>query len=104
MDKIKVSPSAQEVFAKWIARGDLIGVFENADFGHPDLGRQVFVPVHPPEREKFIPHKTCLPDSPKIGLGWRYLFKSAHNTLDDFVFEEEPPPEPKKRTRRRNRG
>lgn len=61
----------REIINRWISRGDGVAVYENQDFGHPDLGVQSFAsygseasqfPGDPPGR---------LPDF-QGHINWRY--------------------------------
>lgn len=55
----------------WLERGDIIIIiFENADLGHPDVGRVTTMPWD--GSEPLPPHQ---PDHAATGLGWRYRTK-----------------------------
>jgi hypothetical protein len=89
---------------RWLARGDAIGVFRNADLGHPDIGRAVFIPIAPNEREKLPIGKARAPDGAH-GLGWRFLLESVRETIDGFDFvdlipDDEPLAKPKRKRRK----
>lgn len=85
LGKIPVTAEgAKPVLETWLGRGDRIGVFENADLGHPDCGRKTFIPIGKAEAVEI--GKTRAPDSPTTGLGWRYILRSVHDTLDGFSF------------------
>jgi hypothetical protein len=80
-DEIKLDPEHYDLVNRWLARGDGIAVYENADLGHPELGHRQFLSFgstqaqietnEPPQR---------LPD---IGnrINWRYqlvgIYKGA---------------------------
>ena len=76
------APGARGIFERWLTRGDGVGVFTNADLGHYDLGRMVFVPV---AAESVEIGTTRAPDGPH-GLGWRYVLTRVVTTLDAFEF------------------
>jgi hypothetical protein len=97
---VVTAPNTEEMFKKWLARGDGVGVFENADLGHPEVGRLVFAPVTPDEEKKVRIGQTSLPDGP-YGMGWRYLLQAVSKSLTDFEFKPEPEAPPKKRRRSR---
>jgi len=92
-----------KTFQRWLDRGDLVGVFENHDLGHVDVGRLVFVPLTPSESVDALAGRMHAPDTAGIGMGWRYVCVAAEPSLGRFdftVYEPEPEPEPKrKRTR-----
>lgn len=57
---------------KWLRRGDGIAVYENHDFGHPDLGDRRFVSFGSVQAQlETEDPPTVLPDSPKQ-INWRY--------------------------------
>lgn len=82
------SPGAKPTMQKWLDRGDSIAVFRNEDLGHYDIGRTVFLPIAKSVEVKI--GETRAPDHQDYGLGWRYLLKSVHVTMDDFAFYEGP--------------
>jgi hypothetical protein len=64
-----------EMLARWERDGRWIGGFENADLGHYDIGRRVLMSFEPstvPIDDAELGN-TRAPDSPAIGMGWRYL-------------------------------
>ena len=64
-----------EVIDRWFANGnegDWVGVFENHDLGHPDLGRRFAAFYDKDQWGSGEVGRTTGPDS-AIGLGWRYL-------------------------------
>ena len=81
------APGARETFLRWLARGDTIGVFQNVDLGHHDMGRRVFIPLGPTEQALPI-GKAHAPDG-HHGLGWRYLLERIEYSLARFTFEGE---------------
>lgn len=68
---------AREKVSRWVEQGWRIGVFENHDLGHPDIGQKSFTPLKPE-------------DTAEIGkaynLGWRYILVSVHTSIEDFAF------------------
>ena len=100
-----------ETFARWLSDGQTwIGVFENRDPGHPDMGRRIAMPfdvkdlatartrgeatalnrawvaehrevtVIPPSE---IQHPSHAPEEAVKGLGWRYLLIAKVRTVDE---------------------
>ena len=66
-------PTGEEMkILRWLERGDGVAVYENQDFGHPDLGHLQFVSYGSPaaQLETDVPPQR-LPD---IGnaINWRY--------------------------------
>ncbi len=74
-------------------RGGRWAAFQNQDMGHHDLGRLAFLQYgpgcsypHPPQR---------YPDTPAIGLGWRYLHVGFVNLeTGEIEHQEQPNAEP----------
>jgi hypothetical protein len=61
---------------EWVADGDTwIGVFENQDLGHPQIGQRCVFPfaLSDGSMDKAEVGKTRAPDGKTIGLGWRYI-------------------------------
>lgn len=85
-DIVVTAPGAQALFARWLLRGDGVGVFENTDLGHPAMGQMVFAPVTPEEEKKVTIGRTHLPDG-AYGLGWRYILKEVVHEIDRFEFK-----------------
>jgi hypothetical protein len=87
-DLIEVnSPIAREAFTRWLGRGDAVGVFENVDLGHYDMGRLVFIPLDAEGQGRVTVGKTQAPDGAH-GFGWRYRLKAVARSLDAFRFED----------------
>lgn len=57
----------------WLARGDGIAVYENHDFGHPDLGHRRYVSYGSAQAqiEKDVPPEQ-MPDLAGHSPNWRY--------------------------------
>ena len=78
---------ARATFTTWLERGDVIGVFQNCDLGHPNAGHLVFLPITPEEVGKVTAGVTKAPDNPLgYGLGWRYVLQGLCEALDLFQF------------------
>lgn len=62
---------------EWLARGDVILIFENQDFGSASLGHVVTMPWTdlPVAQDGDGPFPQSAPDNQAIGLGWRYRTK-----------------------------
>ena len=74
IDKV-TETNIDEVIDRWFAtavEGDWVGVFENHDLGHPDLGRRFAAFYDKAQWDEAEIMRTTGPDS-SIGLGWRYL-------------------------------
>ena len=74
--------SIDEVIDRWFDSanaGDWVGVFENHDLGHPDLGRRFAAFYDQDEWDRAELMRTTGPDS-SIGLGWRYLLVAKLRT------------------------
>ena len=59
----------------WIAdgdEGDWIGVFENHDLGHPEVGRRAAALFGSEDWHKATVGRTNMPASP-LDVGWRYI-------------------------------
>ena len=62
--------------AKMLEDGDTwIGGFENADLGHPEIGRRCLFPFGNGDFAAAEIGKTHAPDGRYIGMGWRYILK-----------------------------
>lgn len=76
----------RETLERWIADGETwIGVFENHDLGHPEIGRRIAFPFSTKDGsfEAAEVNKTRAPDSRHIGLGWRYILIAKCTTADE---------------------
>lgn len=62
-----------QTFTRWLSDGSTwIGVFENKDLGHQELGRRVAFPYDMNMFGQATLNETRAPDHPQIGLGGRY--------------------------------
>jgi hypothetical protein len=78
---VGVTETSRDTFARWLADGSSwIGIFENHDLGHFDLGRRIALPY---DMELFdrAELKMRAPDHKSIGLGWRYLLVAKCQTV-----------------------
>lgn len=69
---------------EWLSDGTTwLGVFENHDLGHYDIGKRCCFPFSTEDGsfDKAIVGETRAPDGKHIGLGWRYLlaYKTKEN-------------------------
>lgn len=71
------------LFAKG-TRGDWIGVFENHDMSHPELGRRFALLFDKNQFDSAVIGSTRAPDT-KMGLGWRYLLVAKCLNTDDVM-------------------
>lgn len=72
------------VFKRWLADGESwIGVFENIDLGHPDLGLRIARVFDLSEIDKADIGRTRAPDHASIGLGWRYALIAVCYTVEE---------------------
>ena len=79
-----MTETAQETFARWFKDSDtVVGVFENRDLGHVDLGRRIAFPYRKGQGGALLDGvgKLQAPDSSQ-GLGWRYLLTEVAFTAD----------------------
>jgi hypothetical protein len=76
---------AKETVARWLNIGTTVGVFQNKDLGHPDIGRKVAMPFDYDEFQTAEIGTTRCPDNPTVGLGWRYILVAKCDTLQEVV-------------------
>ena len=76
---------ARETFAAWLARGDAIVMFQNADLSHPNVGHRIFLPLSIEEVARVEVGVTRAPDGAH-GLGWRYVLEGIERGLEGFSF------------------
>jgi len=86
--------AARATFDRWLSDGtSWIGVFENHDLGHPDIGRRVARVFDIGDLPLAKIGSTRAPDHDEIGLGWRYILVAACDTtdkaMDAMKWEEE---------------
>jgi hypothetical protein len=73
-----INKEHHDVVLRWLARGDGIGVYENHDLGHPDIGHKQFVSFGSAAAQlETDDPPTRLPD---IGgrINWRYSLVGTH--------------------------
>jgi hypothetical protein len=73
--KVHIS-GTDSVIDRWFENadpGDWVGVFENNDLGHRDLGTKMGLLYDQSEWDKAVVGKTIGPDTAEFGLGWRYI-------------------------------
>jgi len=64
--------------------GDWVGVFENHDLGHPDLGARFALLYGAEQWDAAEVGKTHGPDT-SLGLGWRYILIGKFRDADDAI-------------------
>jgi hypothetical protein len=82
----KTSPNetVAETYTRWLSDGETwIGVFENQDLGHRDMGRRIAIPYDRAQWEKAAIGKDRAPDHGSIGLGWRYVLIAKCKTVEE---------------------
>jgi len=83
IEKATKPETTRETFARWLADGETwIGIFENQDLGHYDIGRRVARPYDVSTWDKAIVGLSGCADHATIGLGWRYVLKLKTKDLD----------------------
>lgn len=70
------------LFNKWIERGDMVLVYENAEIGNPNLGGLIAMPCDVAQRPA-VKLGDRAPDS-KAGMGWRYRLIACTRNPEDF--------------------
>lgn len=82
---------------EWLKDGDTwLGVFENHDLGHPDMGRRCIFPFSLSDGswEAAKEGETRAPDGKSIGMGWRYLLiiktKDPVEAVNSLLRKEKP--------------
>jgi hypothetical protein len=99
---IPTKPAAPETieqtFTRWLSDNTTwIGVFENKDLGHIDVGRRIAVPYDISQFEAAQIGVARASDSAIIGLGWRYVLVAKSHSVEGAIaalrpFVEEGPP------------
>jgi len=85
MTDTKISTDMDATIDRWFTDpdpGDWVGVFENQDMGHPDLGMKFGMLYGADQDDKATIMKTHAPDT-TFGLGWRYLLVAKCHTADE---------------------
>lgn len=78
--------AARVTFTRWLSDGQTaIGIFENKDLTHPDLGRRVAFPFAASMSDTLAVGKTFAPDNPETGLGWRYILVQIATDADEAL-------------------
>lgn len=77
--------AAKETVARWLHGHTTVGVFQNKDLGHIEIGRKVAMPFDSDDFQKAKIGETRCPDNPTIGLGWRYILIAKCDTLEEVV-------------------
>lgn len=83
----------KDTIDRWLADPDTwVGVFENADLGHRDIGLRCAFPfaLSDGSFEKAEIGKTRAPDGRTIGLGWRYILVAKCRTTDEVLAAMKP--------------
>lgn len=84
--------TAEETLTKWFTDpdpGDWVGIFENQDLGHPDLGMRIAGLYGADQWDLAEVGKTTGPDGIH-GLGWRYILAAKTRTFDEALEELTP--------------
>jgi hypothetical protein len=88
---VKVNTERDAVEAKihgWLDTpadpGDWVGVFENQDLGHRDLGRRIGLLYGADQWDIAEVGRTTAPDSP-IGMGWRFILVAKVRDVDEVL-------------------
>ena len=83
-----VTERIEDKFAQWFENGDpgdWVGIFENHDLGHPDIGQTFALFFDADQYDKAIVGKSSAPDTATFGIGWRYLLTSKHRDLESTL-------------------
>ena len=82
----------KEKIAQWLQGHTAVGVFQNKDLGHPQVGRKVAIPYDYDDLQEAEIGKTTCHDTAELGLGWRYILIAKCQTLQEVVdaMQEEP--------------
>lgn len=74
-----------ETFDRWLSDGETwIGIFENHDLGHPDVGRRIALSYHLADKDQAEVGKTRAPDT-GVGMGWRYILIWKARTTQEAI-------------------
>ena len=78
--------TTQQTFERWLEDGRTwIGVFENHDLGHPDVGRKIALSFDNSQDDQATIGETRAPDHQQIGLGWRYVLTGKYRRADEAL-------------------
>lgn len=85
-----ITPEGEEkvraTYTRWLADGTTwIGMFENHDLGHRDVGHRISLAFDDSQFDAGIVGTTRAPDRQDIGLGWRYILIAKLRTVDEAV-------------------
>jgi len=87
------SETPRETFERWLSDGTTwIGIFENHDLGHSDLGRRIARPYDASQEEVAKLKSTTASDHKAIGFGWRYILVAKCHTADEAIAALEAKP------------
>ncbi len=78
---------------RWFSDNDtVVGVFQNKDLGHPDIGRKVAFPYAAALGDEMRTKigRMSAPDHEAIGLGWRYKLVSVADTVQEALDQIDP--------------
>ncbi len=80
-----VSETTTQTFTRWLSDGETwIGIFENHDLGHPDIGRRIALSFELSVIDMAEVGKQRAPDS-KLGMGWRYILIGKALTTQEAI-------------------
>lgn len=82
-----MSETAREAVTRWLAEPDTwVGVFENHDLGHPNVGHCFAIPFRLSDGsfEQAEIGKTRAPDT-SLYIGWRYILIAKCKTVDEVM-------------------
>lgn len=86
IEKATGEETTRETFTRWLKDGTTwIGIFENQDLSHYDLGRRVARPYDDSVFDKATINLSGCADHASIGLGWRYVLKVKTRDVDEAL-------------------
>jgi hypothetical protein len=84
--EVIAAETVEQIFTRWLADGQTwIGIFENHDLGHRDLGHRVAFSFDLSQVGSVTLKQTRCVDHPTIGMGWRYLLVAQCHTVKDAI-------------------